>query len=123
MVQTPAMGWGLVAARDADEGEQLILLPKALQLTYDAKESAPGLLELIDQVPAELWSARLGLALLHERAKVGGGGGVGGRGLYLQCTGGRGGNGGGGGIGEWWLYDAFASYSSICFILRPWFGD
>lgn len=29
----------------------------------------PGLLELIDQVPEELWSARLGLALLHERAK------------------------------------------------------
>lgn len=28
-----------------------------------------GLLELIDQVPAELWSARLGLSLLHERAK------------------------------------------------------
>ena len=28
-----------------------------------------GLLELIDQVPGELWSARLGLSLTHERAK------------------------------------------------------
>ena len=42
MVETNNMGWGLVAARDVDEGEQLILLPKALQLTYDYKESAPG---------------------------------------------------------------------------------
>lgn len=42
MVQTPTMGWGLVATRDVDEGDQLILLPKALQLTYDYNESAPG---------------------------------------------------------------------------------
>jgi len=35
----------------------------------DGEPVSLGLLELIDQVPGELWSARLGLSLLHERAK------------------------------------------------------
>ena len=87
MVQTPSIGWGLTASRDVDVGERLILLPRVLQMTYslqdrestsssdqataeqDREPDTPLYLkELIAQIPDELWSVRLGLALLHERA-------------------------------------------------------
>ena len=83
MVQTPSIGWGLTASRDVDVGERLILLPRVLQMTYSLQDRAatsssdkldrgpdtPQYLKgLIAQVPDELWSVRLGLKLLHERA-------------------------------------------------------
>ena len=84
-------GWGLVASRDVAADERLVLLPATLQLTYDdpssrgaAASSSPRtqstpsasarpqtpawLLALIAEVPPEMWAARLGLALLAERA-------------------------------------------------------
>ena len=71
MVQTAGMGWGLVASRDVKRDERLVLLPEKLQLTYgfhDRDATPPWLAALIEQVPEDLWSARLGLALLRERA-------------------------------------------------------
>ena len=87
MVQTPSIGWGLTASRDVDVGERLILLPRVLQMTYSLQDrestsssdqataeldrgpDTPLYLKgLIAKVPEELWSVRLGLALLHERA-------------------------------------------------------
>ena len=47
-----------------ERGQQLILLPKQCQLTYD-EESKPELLGLIEQVPHELWGARLALQVSH----------------------------------------------------------
>ena len=41
-------------------GACLVQLPKQCQLTYDS-QSQPELLELIEQVPAALWGARLAL--------------------------------------------------------------
>lgn len=46
--------------QELERGQQLILLPKQCQLTYD-EESKPELLGLIEQVPQELWGARLAL--------------------------------------------------------------
>jgi hypothetical protein len=70
MVQTAGMGWGLVASRDVKRDERLVLLPEKLQLTYGFhdRDATPWLAALIEQVPEDLWSARLGLALLRERA-------------------------------------------------------
>ena len=81
MVQTRAMNWGLTASRDVDEGARLARLPRRLQLSYRhddgdddfdyasaSTSTPPSLTRLIDQVPADLWSAKLGLALLRERA-------------------------------------------------------
>ena len=71
MVQTAGMGWGLVASRDVKRDERLVLLPEKLQLTYgfhDRDATPAWLAALIEQVPEDLWSARLGLALLRERA-------------------------------------------------------
>ena len=49
-------------------GETLITLPRSLALTY-GPGSDPALLAMIAKVPEELWSVRLALALLAERAK------------------------------------------------------
>lgn len=46
--------------QELERGQQLVLLPKRCQLTYD-DESTPELLALIEQVPHELWGARLAL--------------------------------------------------------------
>ena len=80
-----------MAARSAAEGEVLISIPAACQLTYDERAVSPCLRSLFAQIPAELWvrprkqrrdaagradaprarcqGARLGLVLLDERAK------------------------------------------------------
>lgn len=44
-------------------------LPRSLALTYSEAGSDPRLLTLVQRVPAELWSMRLALALLEERAR------------------------------------------------------
>lgn len=60
-----------MASRDVERDERLVLLPEKLQLTYgfhDRDATPAWLAALIEQVPEDLWSARLGLALLRERA-------------------------------------------------------
>ncbi|KAL3150242.1 hypothetical protein ABBQ32_000100 [Trebouxia sp. C0010 RCD-2024] len=59
-------GYGLWSSQELERGQQLVLLPKQCQLTYD-KESKPELLGLIEQVPQELWGARLALQVLAHR--------------------------------------------------------
>lgn len=46
--------------QELKKGQHLVVLPKQCQLTYD-DESKPELLGLIEQVPRELWGARLAL--------------------------------------------------------------
>lgn len=48
------------AAADVNKGATLISLPSKCHLTYDGSTD-PRLLALIDQVPAELWGAKLAL--------------------------------------------------------------
>jgi len=62
-------GWGLAAVRDTAEGDLLVALPHSCTLSYDTATLAPSLRRLLDQVPAELWAARLGLVVLDHRAK------------------------------------------------------
>lgn len=62
-------GWGLVAARAAAPGDVLVSLPEACQLSYNEAALPAPLRSLVAQVPAELWTMRLGLVLLNERAK------------------------------------------------------
>ena len=47
-------------SQELEKGHQSVLLPKQCQLTYD-DNSEPELLGLIEQVPHELWGARLAL--------------------------------------------------------------
>ena len=53
-------GFGLAAAQDCSAGSTLIALPQQCHLTYDGFTD-PRLLSLIEQVPAELWGAKLAL--------------------------------------------------------------
>ena len=53
-------GFGLQAAQGCIAGSTLIALPQRCHLTYDAATD-PRLLALIEQVPAELWGAKLAL--------------------------------------------------------------
>jgi len=62
-------GWGLAAARDTAEGDVLVTLPHSCTLSYDTATLTPSLRRLLDQVPAELWAARLGLVVLDHRAR------------------------------------------------------
>lgn len=48
------------AAADVKAGDTLISLPSKCHLTYDGSTDA-RLMALIDQVPAELWGAKLAL--------------------------------------------------------------
>ena len=50
-------------------GTCLVHLPKQCQLTYDS-QTQPELLELIEQVPAALWGARLALQVCDLPALV-----------------------------------------------------
>lgn len=50
-----------------EPGQKLIELPARCQLTYSPETADPKLLALINQVPAELWGAKLALALLQHR--------------------------------------------------------
>ena len=53
-------GFGLQAAQGCSAGSTLIDLPQRCHLTYDVATD-PRLLALIEQVPAELWGAKLAL--------------------------------------------------------------
>jgi hypothetical protein len=80
---TDQMGWGLEADRDLPSGHRCIVLPRRCQLSFEASaaeaaaaaSSAPSpaaadaLATLAADIPAELWGARLALALLRERAR------------------------------------------------------
>eukprot|EP00775_Hariotina_reticulata_P007813 gene7813-8010_t len=60
-------GWGLVATQDmTTPGTRLIELPRRCQLTYD-ESTDPRVLGLIQQVPDELWGAKLALQVLVQR--------------------------------------------------------
>jgi len=99
-------GWGLEADRDLPRGHRVIVLPAACHLTFestaararsgggadaggaaadgadgdgDGASAADALASLAGDIPAELWGARLALALLRERALGRGQGGDGGQ--------------------------------------------
>ncbi|GAX86280.1 hypothetical protein CEUSTIGMA_g13692.t1 [Chlamydomonas eustigma] len=61
-------GWGLKAETEIAVGTKLIELPARCHLTYSASEDVK-LLRLIDQVPSELWGAKLALQLLYHRVR------------------------------------------------------
>lgn len=65
-------GFGLAAAQDCSAGSTLITLPQRCHLTYDASTD-PRLLALIEQVPAELWGAKLALQASGGAASLVGG--------------------------------------------------
>lgn len=65
-VQRDAEGFGLAAAADCAAGSTLVSLPQRCHLTY-GDSSDPRLLALINQVPAELWGAKLALAVAAHR--------------------------------------------------------
>ena len=46
--------------QDLKPGQCLVHLPKHCQLTYD-EQTQPELLALIEQIPPELWGAKLAL--------------------------------------------------------------
>lgn len=60
MVRRGESGFGLAAAQDCAPGATLLALPQRCHLTYDGSTD-PRLLALIEQVPAELWGAKLAL--------------------------------------------------------------
>ncbi|KAL6746522.1 hypothetical protein V8C86DRAFT_2940393 [Haematococcus lacustris] len=59
-------GYGLSAGQSVSAGDRLIMLNRRCMLTYD-ETCDPRLLAVIDQVPAELWGAKLALQLLNHR--------------------------------------------------------
>ncbi|CAL5215226.1 unnamed protein product [Lathyrus oleraceus] len=71
------LGLGLVAKEEIPIGTDLIVLPQHLPLHFtsfhqDQKNDENSvLLQLSSHVPDELWAMKLGLKLLHERAKHG----------------------------------------------------
>ena len=67
VVRRDESGFGLAAAQDCAPGATLIALPQRCHLTYDGSTD-PRLLALIEQVPAELWGAKLALqaSRVHE---------------------------------------------------------
>ncbi|KAH9295074.1 hypothetical protein KI387_038662, partial [Taxus chinensis] len=69
-------GLGLVSSRFITAGTNLISLPRHIPLALPPLDSAPDhpdavLIDLARRLPEELWTLRLGLKLLGERAKVG----------------------------------------------------
>ncbi|XP_004150615.1 actin-histidine N-methyltransferase isoform X1 [Cucumis sativus] len=70
-------GLGLLASHHIPKGSELIILPHNLPLRFESPEAGDSdeadsvLVNLARQVPEELWSMKLGLKLLKERAKVG----------------------------------------------------
>jgi len=62
-------GYGLEASTDVSAGDILCELKRQSLVTYgDAEENR--LSEVIQKIPSELWSAKLGLKLLSERVKT-----------------------------------------------------
>ena len=66
--QTP-FGLGLLASRPMRKGDAAVRVPESCLLSAAPPEAAPALAGLQADVPEEFWAARLGLALLAERAK------------------------------------------------------
>ncbi|PRW59274.1 histone-lysine N-methyltransferase setd3 [Chlorella sorokiniana] len=66
ITRNPSSGFGLQAAADIKSGSTLISLPSKCHLTYDGSTD-PRLLALIDQVPTELWGAKLALQVVAHR--------------------------------------------------------
>ena len=66
--QTP-FGLGLLAARPMKKGDAAVRVPESCLLSVLPEAAAPALATLQAEVPADFWAARLGLALLAERAK------------------------------------------------------
>ncbi|KAL4196849.1 hypothetical protein AMTRI_Chr04g248310 [Amborella trichopoda] len=70
-----ASGLCLMASSDIEAGSDLISLPKHIPLSFPSSGSGQkwdaSLFRIAQKVPEELWAMRLGLKLLHERAKVG----------------------------------------------------
>ncbi|WJX54361.1 hypothetical protein P8452_40254 [Trifolium repens] len=66
-------GLGLVAKEQIPIGTDLIVLPQHIPLHFTShhNHSDSLLLQLSSNVPDELWAMKLGLKLLHERAKLG----------------------------------------------------
>ncbi|KAF3432118.1 hypothetical protein FNV43_RR26857 [Rhamnella rubrinervis] len=77
IAQDTTNGLGLLASEEIPKGTDLISLPDHLPLRFAPLESDGGdglhsvLVNLARQVPEELWSMKLGLKVLQERAKVG----------------------------------------------------
>ncbi|KAK9790544.1 hypothetical protein WJX73_007583 [Symbiochloris irregularis] len=63
-------GFELVAAEDIAEGTTVISLPEAATLAYDDGKTDHKLQALINQIPADLWGARLALRVISERIKA-----------------------------------------------------
>eukprot|EP01018_Ginkgo_biloba_P038165 Gb_41393 [translate_table: standard] len=69
-------GLGLVSSQTISAGTEIISLPRHIPLALPPLDSAPDhpdavLIDLARRLPEELWTLRLGLKLLGERAKVG----------------------------------------------------
>jgi len=60
-------GYGLISSKNLNEDNILADVERKILLSYDERKENSRLLELILQVPEELWSLRLGLKLLAER--------------------------------------------------------
>ncbi|GAV61915.1 SET domain-containing protein/Rubis-subs-bind domain-containing protein [Cephalotus follicularis] len=75
--QDATNGLGLIASQEIPKGSLLISLPHRLPLKFSPLAINGGdgagavLVNLARRVPEELWAMKLGLKLLHERAKVG----------------------------------------------------
>lgn len=62
-------GYGLGATAPIPSGTPLVSIPTHAQLTYDDQHTPAPLMRLINQVPEELWGAKLALQLLAQRAQ------------------------------------------------------
>ncbi|GMN38453.1 hypothetical protein TIFTF001_007675 [Ficus carica] len=78
IAQDSSNGLGLLASDEIPKGSDLISLPHHIPLSFTPLEPGSAdselhyvLLNLARHVPEELWSMKLGLRLLQERAKVG----------------------------------------------------
>ena len=67
MVYRPGAGWALEADGEIPSGERLVFLPTALTLGCGTNVVSEPLRRVVETVPDEFWSSRLGLVLLRER--------------------------------------------------------
>ncbi|KAL2904598.1 Histone-lysine N-methyltransferase setd3 [Bienertia sinuspersici] len=71
----PSYGLGLLASHEIPQGSDLIVLPPHIPLKFDVfnhgSSYSPILTDLALHIPEELWTMRLGLKLLQERARSG----------------------------------------------------